>query len=214
MSRPTPDSPSYDPAAEVVETVPRPDPDRHHQLRRRAAGRGSGRRPSTSPRCSTRSGSSRRLYESEPGRTVAGRPLGRDPAARTSAALLLHGHLDVVPAAAEDWQVDPFSGEIQDGYVWGRGAVDMKDFDAMLLSVVRARTRAGRGAGAADRAVLHRRRGGRRPQGRRRSSSRSTARSSRAAPRRSARSAASARPSAGSGSTSSRPPRRAWPGCG
>ena len=58
-------------------------------------------------------------------------------------ALLLHGHLDVVPAAAEDWQVDPFSGEIQDGYVWGRGAVDMKDFDAMLLSVVRARTRAG-----------------------------------------------------------------------
>ena len=58
-------------------------------------------------------------------------------------ALLLHAHLDVVPAAAEDWQVDPFSGEIQDGYVWGRGAVDMKDFDAMLLSVVRARTRAG-----------------------------------------------------------------------
>ncbi|MDQ6525932.1 M20/M25/M40 family metallo-hydrolase [Nocardioides sp. LHD-245] len=59
-------------------------------------------------------------------------------------ALLLHGHLDVVPAAAEDWTVPPFSGEIQDGYVWGRGAVDMKDFDAMLLSVVRARQRAGR----------------------------------------------------------------------
>ena len=57
--------------------------------------------------------------------------------------LLLHGHLDVVPAAAEDWQVDPFSGEIQDGFVWGRGAVDMKDFDAMLLRVVRARARAG-----------------------------------------------------------------------
>ena len=50
----------------------------------------------------------------------------------------------MVPAAAEDWQVDPFSGEVRDGYVWGRGAVDMKDFDAMLLSVVRARTRAGR----------------------------------------------------------------------
>jgi acetylornithine deacetylase/succinyl-diaminopimelate desuccinylase-like protein len=49
----------------------------------------------------------------------------------------------VVPAAAEDWQVDPFSGEVQDGYVWGRGAVDMKDFNAMLTSVVRARTRAG-----------------------------------------------------------------------
>lgn len=59
-------------------------------------------------------------------------------------ALLLHGHLDVVPAAKEDWHVDPFSGEIKDGYVWGRGAVDMKDFDAMLLSVVRARARAGR----------------------------------------------------------------------
>ncbi|MDN5744742.1 MAG: M20/M25/M40 family metallo-hydrolase [Nocardioidaceae bacterium] len=59
-------------------------------------------------------------------------------------ALLLHGHLDVVPAAAEDWQVHPFSGEIHDGYVWGRGAVDMKDFDAMLLSVIRARQRAGR----------------------------------------------------------------------
>ena len=59
-------------------------------------------------------------------------------------ALLLHGHLDVVPAAAEDWQVDPFSGEVEGGYVWGRGAVDMKDFDAMALSVLRARVRAGR----------------------------------------------------------------------
>ena len=57
--------------------------------------------------------------------------------------LLLHGHLDVVPANADDWQVHPFSGEIKDGYLWGRGAVDMKDFDAMLLSVVRARARAG-----------------------------------------------------------------------
>ena len=48
-----------------------------------------------------------------------------------------------MPAAAEDWQVHPFSGEIRDGFVWGRGAIDMKDFDAMVLSVVRARTRAG-----------------------------------------------------------------------
>ena len=90
------------------------------------------------------------LYESEPGRTSviahwggsANGGVGR--AAGERGGLLLHGHLDVVPAAAEDWQVDPFSGEIRDGYVWGRGAVDMKDFDAMLLSVVRARTRAGR----------------------------------------------------------------------
>ncbi|MBA3309749.1 MAG: M20/M25/M40 family metallo-hydrolase, partial [Nocardioidaceae bacterium] len=57
--------------------------------------------------------------------------------------LLIHGHLDVVPAARADWKVDPFSGEIIDGYVWGRGAVDMKDFDAAILSVVRARARAG-----------------------------------------------------------------------
>lgn len=84
-----------------------------------------------------------RLYEPEPGRTSVVAQwggTGEDP----RGGLLLHGHLDVVPAAAEDWQVDPFSGEIRDGYVWGRGAVDMKDFDAMLLSVVRARTRAGR----------------------------------------------------------------------
>ncbi len=83
-----------------------------------------------------------RLVESEPGRTSVLARWGGSDAAR--GGLLLHGHLDVVPAAAEDWQVDPFSGEVQDGYVWGRGAVDMKDFDAMLLSVVRARQRAGR----------------------------------------------------------------------
>ncbi|WP_416952524.1 M20/M25/M40 family metallo-hydrolase [Nocardioides sp. T5] len=65
--------------------------------------------------------------------------------------LLLHGHLDVVPAEASDWQVDPFAGEIKDGQVWGRGAVDMKDFDAMLLSVVRARATAG---AAPDREVV------------------------------------------------------------
>lgn len=58
--------------------------------------------------------------------------------------LLIHGHTDVVPAQAADWQVDPFAGEIKDGCVWGRGAVDMKDFDAMVLSVVRDRARSGR----------------------------------------------------------------------
>ncbi len=83
-----------------------------------------------------------RLYESEPGRTsLVARWGGADPS--RSDALLLHAHLDVVPAAAEDWRVHPFSGEVRDGYVWGRGAVDMKDFDAMLLSLVRARARAG-----------------------------------------------------------------------
>ncbi|GAA4745338.1 M20/M25/M40 family metallo-hydrolase [Nocardioides endophyticus] len=80
------------------------------------------------------------LVEGTPGRTsVVARWGGTE-----GDGLLLHGHLDVVPAAAEDWQVDPFSGEIQDGYVWGRGAVDMKDFDAMLLSIVRDRQRTGR----------------------------------------------------------------------
>src|SRR5215217_7359354 len=86
-----------------------------------------------------------RLHESEPGRTsVVAHWGGSSTGSGDRGGLLLHGHLDVVPAAAEDWQVDPFSGEIRDGYLWGRGAVDMKDFDAMLLSVVRARTRAGR----------------------------------------------------------------------
>jgi hypothetical protein len=51
--------------------------------------------------------------------------------------LVLHGHIDVVPANAEDWSVDPFSGEIKDGFIWGRGAVDMKNIDAMILACVR-----------------------------------------------------------------------------
>jgi len=59
-------------------------------------------------------------------------------------ALLIHGHLDVVPADASDWRVHPFSGEIEEGCVWGRGAVDMKDMDAMTLAVIRQRMREGR----------------------------------------------------------------------
>lgn len=75
------------------------------------------------------------VFECEPGRTsVVVRVPGRD---RTRPALLLHGHLDVVPAVAGDWRFDPFAGEIADGYLWGRGAVDMKHFDAMLLAVLR-----------------------------------------------------------------------------
>ena len=56
--------------------------------------------------------------------------------------LVVHGHLDVVPVNAADWSVDPFSGEIKDGYIWGRGAVDMKDMDAMIIATVRAWKRA------------------------------------------------------------------------
>lgn len=79
------------------------------------------------------------LFESAPGRAnVVVRLPGED---RTRPALVLHGHLDVVPAAAADWSVDPFAGEERDGLLWGRGAVDMKDMDAMILSVVRQMAR-------------------------------------------------------------------------
>jgi acetylornithine deacetylase/succinyl-diaminopimelate desuccinylase-like protein len=83
------------------------------------------------------------LLEPEPRRTsVVARwePPGVD---MSLTPLLIHGHLDVVPAQAADWSVPPFSGEVVDGCIWGRGAVDMKDFDAMVLSVVRARARVG-----------------------------------------------------------------------
>ncbi|MFW6774992.1 M20/M25/M40 family metallo-hydrolase [Nocardioides sp. CPCC 205120] len=131
-------APSYDPAAEVVELcrdLIRIDTSNYGD----DSGPGERKAAEHVATLLDEVGIEARLYESEPGRTsVVARWGGSegDP-------LLLHGHLDVVPAAAEDWQVHPFSGEVQDGYVWGRGAVDMKDFDAMLLSVVRARARAG-----------------------------------------------------------------------
>jgi acetylornithine deacetylase/succinyl-diaminopimelate desuccinylase-like protein len=82
------------------------------------------------------------VLESHPGRTsVVTRIGGEDP---SRPALLMHGHLDVVPADAADWAVPPFSGETVDGSIWGRGAVDMKDMDAMILAVVRQRMREGR----------------------------------------------------------------------
>ncbi|BFO17033.1 M20/M25/M40 family metallo-hydrolase [Streptomyces sp. KM77-8] len=81
------------------------------------------------------------LLERTPGRTnVVARLEGSDPSAD---ALLVHGHLDVVPAEAADWSVHPFSGEVRDGVVWGRGAVDMKNMDAMILAVVRSWAREG-----------------------------------------------------------------------
>lgn len=83
------------------------------------------------------------VYEAAPGRaSVIVRLDGSDPS-RTD-ALLIHGHLDVVPADADDWTHDPFSAELADGCVWGRGAVDMKDMDAMILSVIRDRVQTGR----------------------------------------------------------------------
>ena len=82
------------------------------------------------------------LIESEPGRaSVVVRIEGEDPERES---LLVHGHLDVVPADAADWKVDPFAGELLEDCVWGRGAVDMKDMDAMMLAVLRQRVREGR----------------------------------------------------------------------
>jgi acetylornithine deacetylase/succinyl-diaminopimelate desuccinylase-like protein len=82
------------------------------------------------------------LLESAPGRAnVVARVAGGGPG---EPALLLHGHLDVVPADPAAWSVHPFSGEIRDGVLWGRGAVDMKNADAVLLAVVRLWARTGR----------------------------------------------------------------------
>jgi acetylornithine deacetylase/succinyl-diaminopimelate desuccinylase-like protein len=83
------------------------------------------------------------LFEDGARRTSVVARWGGSPERAGDDRLLLHGHLDVVPAAKADWKIDPFAGEIHDGYLWGRGAVDMKDFDATILSVVRARQRAG-----------------------------------------------------------------------
>lgn len=51
-------------------------------------------------------------------------------------ALLVQAHLDVVPAEPEQWSADPFAGEIRDGYVYGRGACDMKDMVAMTVATL------------------------------------------------------------------------------
>lgn len=76
-----------------------------------------------------------KIYESAPNRcNVIANIEGIDT---SRPGLVLHGHIDVVPAAAEEWQVDPFSATIKDGAIWGRGAVDMKNVDAMILAIVR-----------------------------------------------------------------------------
>lgn len=81
------------------------------------------------------------VHESAPGRpNVFARMPGRD---RERGGLILHGHLDVVPARAEDWSADPFGAEIRDGMIYGRGAVDMKDMVGMLLALARHLARTG-----------------------------------------------------------------------
>ena len=81
------------------------------------------------------------IYESAPNRcnVIANIP-GADT---TRPGLVVHGHIDVVPANAEDWSVDPFAAEIRDGMIWGRGAVDMKNTDAMILAITRKWARTG-----------------------------------------------------------------------
>ena len=82
-----------------------------------------------------------KIYESAPKRcSVIARIEGLD---KELPGLVVNGHLDVVPANSDDWSVPPFSGEIRDGCIWGRGAVDMKDMDAMMLAVFRLWTRHG-----------------------------------------------------------------------
>ena len=81
------------------------------------------------------------IFESAPNRcNVIARLPGRDA---TRSGLVVHGHIDVVPANADDWSVDPFAAEIRDGMIWGRGAVDMKNMDAMILAIVRKWARTG-----------------------------------------------------------------------
>ena len=82
-----------------------------------------------------------RIFEQLPRRSsVLARVTGTDPA---RPALLVQAHLDVVAADAAVWSVPPFSGEVRDGQLWGRGAVDMKSMVAMVLTALRARLASG-----------------------------------------------------------------------
>lgn len=86
-------------------------------------------------------GISSTIVESEPGRaSLTAKIAGANP---DRPGLILHGHLDVVPAFADEWSVPPFAGQIRDDYLWGRGAVDMKHMDAMILAVIRGWARTG-----------------------------------------------------------------------
>ncbi|MFB7496474.1 M20/M25/M40 family metallo-hydrolase [Streptomyces sp. NPDC056161] len=82
------------------------------------------------------------VLESRPGHAnVVVRIPGAD---RTRGGLVVHGHLDVVPADPDEWSVDPFCGDIIDGVLWGRGSIDMKGTDGAVLAAVRHLVREGR----------------------------------------------------------------------
>jgi acetylornithine deacetylase/succinyl-diaminopimelate desuccinylase-like protein len=133
--------PSYDPAAEVVDLC-------RDLIRIDTSNYGDGSGPGERKAAEHVAGLlgevgiESELFERESGRTSLVAQWGGTPGGQ--GALLLHGHLDVVPAEADDWQVDPFAGEITDGCLWGRGAVDMKDMDARTLALVRQWRREGK----------------------------------------------------------------------
>ncbi|WP_420006487.1 M20/M25/M40 family metallo-hydrolase [Arenibacterium sp. LLYu02] len=86
-------------------------------------------------------GLSATVIEPVPGRAnVICRLKGRAP---ELPGLLLHAHLDVVPAQEEEWSVPPFAGEIRDGMLYGRGAVDMKNMAGIMLALARSLVRDG-----------------------------------------------------------------------
>src|SRR3989475_8257339 len=80
-------------------------------------------------------------YESEPGRpNLVARVKGRGKAP----PMLLQGHVDVVTTVNQKWRHEPFSGDIVDGYLWGRGALDMKGGVAMMVgALLRAQAHGG-----------------------------------------------------------------------
>ncbi len=81
------------------------------------------------------SGVDLQTYEPAPGRTsLVAKLTGSDPSAPS---LTLLGHTDVVPANADDWTHDPFGGELIDGSVWGRGAIDMLNLTATMATSMR-----------------------------------------------------------------------------
>lgn len=80
------------------------------------------------------------VFESKPGR---GNLVARWSGTGEDAPLLLMGHVDVVPAEPSQWSRPPFSGDLHDGYIWGRGALDMKCTVVAHLVVMRMLARLG-----------------------------------------------------------------------
>ena len=164
------------------------DPVRHDEPRRRRVALGERAIAEYVAEHLTDSGFAPQLLERAPTRSnVVARVPGADP---SLPPLLVHAHLDVVPADPAEWTVPPFAGEIRDGYVWGRGAVDMKDMCATLLTVLSRWSVERHRAATGPRAGVRRRRGGQRRLGRPLAGRGAPGTCSRTAPRRSASPAA------------------------